>query len=390
MKKLVLFFALISFANLFSQTVSRESNIVVFPQGYGIKLLNSAGNSSIINDVSNIGFMNPASISNFDNYSFGISYQVSTSIDEAWIADLGTSRIYNFYPQSFGGVIKLNDFALGLGFGQKYNGTIDAGTILITSTQYPDGTGEYLTPIFETSVHSYSVSGSYSFSQLLNTSNDISFGVRFSLNRFNRYDEIGNAIAKGTDYSGNFTFGLCSNFLLDEIRKLSIALSYETKTNFEAKIEVESDLVPLNEIDPTRPPNYVVVNSYYFASTPSELKFDCTIDAIENLKFLTNFTAIFWKTDYSNLKDQIEFSTSAVYRINEIFKTSLGLYNTDYKYENNYYAKLNSEFNAFFITAGLRLNIQNYYADFAIADSHLFSGDFRKQTIGKVAIGVHL
>ncbi len=46
--------------------------------------------------------------------------------------------------------------------------------------------------------------------------------------------------------------------------------------------------------------------------------------------------------------------------------------------------------NALFLIGGLRFNYDIFSADLAIADSHLFSGDFRKQTIGKLAIGVQL
>ncbi len=216
----------------------------------------------------------------------------------------------------------------------------------------------------------------------------MSFGVKFSLNRFHRYDEFGSEIIKATDYSPNFVFGISSDFPLDDVRKLSIGLSFETETTFEADIEENSIII--SEIDPILPPDHVQVKPVLISQTPAVLKFDSAIDATENLKFLTNLTTIFWKTDDNNLKDQIEFSASAVYKINEMFTTSIGYYNTNYQYENNYYSNLNSELNSFFITAGLRLNIQNYYADFAIADSHLFSGDFRKQTIGKLAVGITL
>lgn len=390
MKKLVLFFVLISFVNLFSQTTSHSSNAILFPQGYGIKLLNSSGSSSIFNDVSNIGFMNPSSISGFENYSLGISYQVSSSIEEAWIADFGTSRVYNFYPQSFGGIVKLNAFTFGLGFGQKYNGTLETGPILITTTQNPDGTGEYLEIIQETSIHSYSLSAAYSLKDLFDTSNNLSVGFRFSLNRFQRYDEFGLETVKATDYSPNFAVGLSSDLLLDDVRKLFLGLSYETETSFEADIEFERNPILISDIDPNRPPNYVQVKPALVSQTPVELRFDFAIDATENLKFLTNLTAIFWKTETNNLKDQIEFAVSTVYKINEIFTPSIGFYYSDYKYENKYYSSLNSELSTFFITAGLRLNIQNYYADLAIADSHLFSGDYRKQTIGKLSVGVQL
>ncbi len=46
--------------------------------------------------------------------------------------------------------------------------------------------------------------------------------------------------------------------------------------------------------------------------------------------------------------------------------------------------------NALFLIAGLRFNYDIFSADLAIADAQLFGGDFRKQTIGKIAIGVQL
>lgn len=388
MKKLVLFFVLISCTISISQ--SNKSYAILLPQGYGISLLNSSGTSSIFNDVSNIGFMNPASISGFNNYSFGISYQASTTIDEAWIADLGTGRVYNFYPQSFGGTVKLDNFTFGLGFGQKYNGTLETGPILITTTQDPDGTGEYLDIIQETSIHCYSLSAAYSLKELLDISNDLSFGVKFSLNRFHRYDEFGSEILKATDYSPNFVFGISSVFPLDDVRKLSIGLSFETETSFEADIEFEGSLIVISDIDPNRPPNYVQVKPALVSQTPAELKFDSAIDATQNLKILINLTSVFRKTETNNVKDQFEFSASSAYQINEMFTPSIGFYYSDYKFENNYYSQLNSELNSFFITTGLKMKIEKINLDLAIADSHLFSGDFRKQTIGKLAVGIIL
>ena len=142
MKKLVLFFVILYSTISYNQTTNNEFPANLPPQGCGIKLLNSSGTSSIFNDVSNIGFMNPASIAEFDNYSFGISYQASTSIDEAWIEDFGTSRVYNLYPQSAGGIVKCNDFTFGLSFGHMYNGTIDSDPIPVRTVQKPEGTGE--------------------------------------------------------------------------------------------------------------------------------------------------------------------------------------------------------------------------------------------------------
>ncbi len=46
--------------------------------------------------------------------------------------------------------------------------------------------------------------------------------------------------------------------------------------------------------------------------------------------------------------------------------------------------------NAFFIIAGLNAAYSFFDIDLAIADSHLLSGDFRKQTIGKITLGIQL
>jgi len=391
MKKLVLVFLILYSTISYNQVTNNEFPANLPPQGYGIKLLNSSGASSIFNDVSNIGFMNPASISEFENYSLGFSYQFSSSIDEAWIADFGTSRVYNFYPQSAGGIVKWNDFTFGLGFGQKYNGTLDMDAIPVTTVEDPDGTGEFFDATQETMIHSYSLSVTYSFKELLQTTNDLSFGIRYSLNRFHRYDEIWHLTGNSTDYNSNIALGLYYKIVLTDNRLISIGAFYESKTDFKAKHETDrNDLIQVH----ADTSNYLIPaeisESYLLHSLPDELRFDLAIDVTQNLKFLTNLTSIFWKNDQNFLKDQIEYSGSAVYNLNEMFTTSLGFYYTDYNHEDNRYYRVNGKLNAFFITAGLKFNFKMFYADLAIADSHLFSGDFRKQTIGKLAIGVHL
>lgn len=71
--------------NCYSQSTSIDW--LVPPQGFGIPYLNSTGNSAIINDVTSIGVINPASISNFDNLSFGISFQINPEINKGWLND---------------------------------------------------------------------------------------------------------------------------------------------------------------------------------------------------------------------------------------------------------------------------------------------------------------
>ena len=398
MNKLVLFLVLQSI--LFSvsetpaQTNTREGSTVIsfLPQGYGIKLLNSSGTSSIINDISNLGFMNPASISVFESYSFGFSYQFNTSIDEAWIADFGTSRVYNFYPQSAGGILKWNDFTFGLGFGQKYNGTLDMDPIPVTTEEYPNGTGEFFVVKQESMIHSYSITASYSFKELLQSSNDLTLGIRYSLNYLNRYDDIWDITGSAIDYSSNIAAGLNYKISFDDQRHLIIGASYESKTYFDAKYEIDNGAILLYDPEDT---NHVLIpaeqsDSYLLHTLPDELRIELAFDAASDLKLLANLTSIFWATETNFLKDQIEFSASAVYKIDEMFTPSLGFYITDCEYTDTFYSRLNEGLNALFITAGLKFSYDNFSADLAIADSHLFSGDYRKQTIAKLSLGINL
>lgn len=384
MKNLVLFlvfhFIVLSTSLTLAQTNTREGPTVIsfLPQGYGIKLLNSSGTSSIFNDVSNLGFMNPASISEFENYSLGFSYQFNTSIDEAWIADFGTSRVYNFYPQSAGGIVKWNDFSFGLGFGQKYNGTLDIDPIEVATIEDPDGTGEFFEVKQETMIHSYSITAAYSFKELLRSSNDLTLGFRYSLNYLNRYDEIWQVTGSATDYSSNIAAGLNYKIIFDDQRKLIIGAFYESKTYFDAQYEVDNPSIIIYDPEDT---NHVLIpaeqsDNFLIHDLPEELRFDMAFDAATDLKLLANLTSVFWETETNFLKDQIGFSASAVYKINEMFTPSLGFYITDCEYTDSFYSRLNEGLNALFITAGLKLNHDNFSADFAIADSHLFSGDY--------------
>jgi hypothetical protein len=398
MKKLILFFVLqlIIFivSETLAQTNTREGPAVVrfLPQGYGIKLLNSSGTSSVINDISNLGFMNPASISDFENYSTGISYQFNTSIDEAWIADFGTSRVYNFYPQSVGGIVKWNDFTIGFGFGQKYNGTLDMDPIPVTTVQQPDGTGEFFQVKQETMIHSYSLTAAYSFKELLQTTNDITLGFRYSFNHLLRNEEIWHSSGSATDYGSNIAVGLSYKINLNDQQQLILGTDLETKSDFKAKYEIDNNILIIYDPEDT---NHIQIpaetdNFYLTHTLPFELRFDLALDATTDLKLLANISRVFWKTKSTILEDQVEFSFSTFYDINEMFTTSIGFYSTNCEFNDIFYSQLNDGLNTLFLTAGLKLIINQFSIDLALADSHLFSGDYTKQTIGKLSLGINL
>lgn len=384
MKKVLIVFVLLSVSN-FPQSRSEHIAIIV-PQGYGIKLLNSAGNSSIYNDISNIGFMNPASIINFPGYSAGFSYQLNSKIKEAYLAGIGTSRTNNGVPQSAGIVIPITGMNIGLSFGQRYNGTLDFEPIPITTFQNPDGTSEFYTVDFNTSVYSYAVTLNSAIKDLFTNNSLFSLGIRYSLNRLDHEFRLGIVGFNTWDHNGNFSVGAQFKSNLLSLKDFTIGLSYETSIEFNRTIEFRSENTfqfPDSILIP------VVIRTRLADRIPGELRFDFSSDINDNFSINTNVTGVFWNTSKNTLKNQIEFSASCSYKFSDLLKPSIGLYFTDKNYQEDFF-DINKKNNALFLIAGLKLSYSMLYADLAIADSHLFSGEFRKQTIGKLSVGIIL
>jgi hypothetical protein len=366
---------------------NNETQAIIAPQGFGINLLNSKGNSSIDNDISNIGFMNPAAISNFDSYSFGLSYQLSSEIEEGWIADIGTSRKNDWMPQSAGAVFKFDDFSFGLGFGQKYNGSLDFDSIQITTTQDPDGTGEYFQVEYKTRVQSYSLSASYSFPEIFNESSSLEIGFRYSFNHLKFYEKLLGIKIDESDNIGSYAIGLQYSNRISKNRILRVGFSYEFESDFEKASEYQSDFIyAYPDSISVLPFNY---KFNLIGSVPDKFNLDVSVDLSESFRLNTMITGVLWEPDNDYIKNQLEFSASGIYRINEMFAPSFGFYYTDKNFDEDFF-DINDKMNALFLIAGLRFNYDIFSADLAIADSHIFGGDFRKQTIGKLAIGITL
>lgn len=385
MKNLIIFLVLIYSTITLSQ--NNDTQAIIAPQGFGINLLNSKGNSSVDNDISNIGFINPAAISNFNNYSLGFSYQLSSEIEEGWIADIGTSRKNDWMPQSAGGIFKFDNFSFGLGFGQKYNGSLDFDSIQITTAQYPDGTGEYFQVEYKTRVQSYSLSASYSFPEVFGESSSLEIGFRYSYNHLKFYEKLLGIKIDESDNIGSYAFGLQYSYQISDYRRLRVGFSYDIEPDFEKASEYQSDLIyAYPDSIGVLPVNY---KYNLVGSVPDKFNLDVSADLTESFRLNTMITGVLWEADNENIKNQLEFSASGIYRINEMFAPSFGFYYTDKNFDEDFF-DINDKMNALFLIAGLRFNYDIFSVDLAIADSHLFSGDYRKQTIGKIAIGVQL
>lgn len=387
MKKLILLFVLL-ISNLVNAQLGTQYNVALIPAGFTNPLLNAYGNSGLFNDVANINSMNPAALQSFNHPSVGFSYQFEQKLDDAWIAGIGSERTSMGLPQSIGIVIPINNLRIGLAAHQKYNSRLKFGEIKITTNELPDGTGETYEPDFKTRVFSYAAIASYSVP--INSNNSIlSFGFRYELNQLNEYNQLLDHKLDETLFGSNFAMGAVFKSGKSNSKYWEVGISYETGLEIDGEGKYEHDggsIVPTDTLG--RPPGlyqYNPLTARINAQFPSMVILDFDYSIIPKFKFLAALSNTFWSQVADNFKDQIEFSGSVVYQLNKKFIPSIGFLFTDRNLKENIFG-INENLNAIFLTAGLAANIYGINLNVVIADSHLFSGDWGKQTIFKSSV----
>ena len=384
MKKIIILLALFLFSNnIISQ--GRQSNILILPQGFPIGELNGLGSSGLLNKASNIRFMNPAALNNFKDISFGVSYEFQSELKEAWIAGIGFKRDANFIPQSAGFIYPTGNFRVGLSMAQGYNGGINIGPIAITTPQNPNGTGEFTTVIEKRILYNYSMLVSYSFDNIID-GGKLSIGGRFDINKMTISDNRPSPIEMS--FAGNsWTAGAAFTKYYEDNKYFQVGLYYENNATLDLKETTGPDLAVQQIGDYQRPPgNYIVYPIK--AEFPSKLKLDIDISAIPGIKFLGSIQEVFWNDIESPNSNITEFSGSVVYKFNDMISSSIGLLTSQKKYNDiDKYFHTDENLAAIFLTLGSEINVSNLVIDISLADSHLFSGDWRKQTIGKIGAG---
>ncbi len=393
MKKIILLFLFTSFTtNIYSQ-IANEHQVAFLPQGFALQTLSSLGTSNIINDISNISSINPASINEFNKISCGISYLFQSKIDEAYIAGIAHNRIQNFTPQSFGILFPFNELKIGIGMRQRYNSELDLGQIQITTMERPDGTGEYFLPIYRTNVHSYSFILSYLFDNFLSQGNEFSLGFKLDYNRLHEYEEIwrmsNDIVANSFGWSAGFIYKIGK----EDKKALKLGLSYESSVEFSKYFTYgnsQLNLVPLDSNN-RNTTYYAIINPNYLlkGNIPGELKFDFNINPVSTLNFCTSVNYIFWNSITDNFNNQFEFAENIIFSPNKRISASAGIYTTGRKFKQDYFG-INNELHAFFLSAGIKFNFNYFDVNLALADSHLLSGEAYKQTIAAFGIGFQI
>jgi long-subunit fatty acid transport protein len=366
-------------------------NILLFPQGFGIEQLNSKGTSTLFNNIANLNGLNPSAISQFENLSFGLSYQFQTKIPDAFGFGFGLSRTYAYIPQSLGFIYKSDQLCFGFGFDQRYNGKPEMDPIPITTMDQPDGTGQYISPEYRQMLQRYSLSGAYTFKGIFEANSELSIGIRLNLNRFSDYESLGSFSAEGIFWKESFEAGLNYFYSFNEQEQLTFGFSYGNRLEMSGDLKYNAEPAPIRYTDSSTSRGPTYYNFQAPSATvnfPAQLKFDLLYQYSSAITIAGNLTYINWEEINSNISNQPEYSVSLIYSADNSISGSIGIYHSDYTYKTDIFS-LTEQMEAFYLTAGTSFNINSLNFDIALADSHLFSETSRKQTIVKIGMGLN-
>ena len=389
---LLLFFVLF-LSNLNAQERAPIESIVVFlPQGFILESLTSYGMvNTTISNADNIANSNPASLAQFQKISLGISKQFDSSIDNAWIADIGHKRISTIRPQSIGVVIPFRNFRFGFGMSESYSTSLQIGDIQKTTEQFPDGTGSVFKPTHKTRVNKKSAIGAYSKQAVLRKKDQISIGGQYNFNSMNHDAALSSSSNDGPTFdlktnSSSWSAGVKYSMYEVGVEQIHFGVFFEKSVKFSEAATINDSL----SADPRGIP-VVFAPQEFVGKLPAKLNFGLQINPSNKVLFFANVSKIFWGSIDESYQDQLDLAVSFVYYPGKTISTSVGVYKTDRKYTGDITTFFNvNKFDALFFTGGLTLQSRHFIFDIALADSRLFSSGPRKQTIIKVGLSTHL
>ncbi len=369
-----------------SFVIAQESIVTFLPQGFNIIQLGSNGFiNSTVTDVSQISLGNPASNHEFNRISLGISAQIESFLDTAWIAGIGHQRLNNVQPQSFGFIIPFSGIRVGIGFGQKYNSRLDFDELEIRTVEFPEGTGETFQIEHETYVTNKSLQLSYPAFRG-NNQELLVIGGRISINKLHVEQVIWKSSSQESISSHNWALGISYSTPCIFIKRIKFDAFYEKEIEFKKYVEVLDSLHFEQNYEP------IIVDMSYSikGDIPRYISMGTVLTITKRIQMICSISKLYWSKISDNYKNQVETSLNISYRPVEFLHASLGFYNTDRRYTGvSQLYSAGNKFKSTFITMGLTLNYLNFNINLSLADSHLFGGKWRKQTIGNISIGFH-
>lgn len=190
------------------------------------------------------------------------------------------------------------------------------------------------------------------------------------------YEVVDNEIEKHLT-ENNIAIGF-TYFLDNDLWKAKLGMYYESELEFDEVKKISGE-------------------SYQFhGSIPQKLHAGLSINFPQKVTLTNNFSYLYWEStdNLYHTKNELDWSGSVSYHYFNNLSVHIGSKITGTQYDNELVvtwdeAKIKDLLFAHYLTTGCVYNFKNFEFDLAVADSHLFSEDWRKHTIFKLGIGYH-
>ena len=357
--------------------------VMYLPQGHVIDAISGYGyNPSALATPTTLGCSNPAALVDLQR-GLGLSYQYDTKIAPAWLDIIGYQRKIDPIPQSVGLSVPIKNLHLGLAMNQIY--TAETLYDNLTATLITQNAQGYIDTVgittFEKNENTilYSLITTYDFNQLFHSNQSIYFGFQVNYYKYSLYeninthyyadslDDLNSGINKKID-AFNLTVGIRYSINNNFFKRINIGTYYETPVRLKKAFNDED------------------FNCILLAEIPDKIHGGMYFETPCGLLFSGNLSYLFWKNTVYSVKNQPELAVNTGFPVRRNLIISGGAFYTDYR-RTDFTDKENDKFRAIYLMLGGIYHFRDFTLELTCADSHLFSGEYRQQTIFKTGIG---
>jgi|BarGraIncu00222A_1022003.scaffolds.fasta_scaffold09237_1 hypothetical protein len=361
------------------QYTFEPENVGFSPGMNTLSLMSGYGNSGLLNDVSNIGAINPAALQNF-NKAIGLSYQFNPKFQDPWISYYN-ERINQNIPQSIGIAFPISSFEIGLSMHQKFNTSISFSTDQLKLSTSPDAPSYSDYFDFNRVLFNYSISLSYALPEFIKNS-FFSIGFRYGFNNYLFHETSNSAHLNESFYKSDYAIGTVYTLRKEENDFIQLGLYYESALSFSKTAKWDGDL---RSIFVDQAPQLINPYIKLYADFPPALRFDFDFSPSKNIKLLGSISDVYWRTIDELTKNEMEYSGSFDYSFNKLISASIGFNYIERKFSENsdegYFFV-----NELFLTAGILIKYENINLHLAIADGQLIKNKSIEQTFFNTSI----
>ena len=247
----------------------------------------------------------------------------------------------------------VEDWNFSLSYANTYNQRLELAPIPITTTQFPEGTGEYFSYVRTVKIHSFAGSFSYTINDLL------SVGATVGLSAIRLDESLYHTSARAT---GN---GLLAVLGIAVCPNSSLSAGAVFKAS--PKVRMDVDYTTPSVIDPgggNPPITFAVMTPDYVARFPWIIEVGASWDATSLIRIQSSVEYQHWSSLADAYSNPFQFHIGGIYNPFPTLSLRLGFFTQSDPW--------NSALSQNFLTGGIRFTVDWLALSVAVLDSHLF------------------